>query len=500
MTIRTPSRRIRVPSPRAPLILDDFSGGLNYRDPPMVLAGSETQDALNVHAIGRTLQKRPGAPTVATLATAGKYIFYSSLFGVAIVQRGTAVYSYDTATWTATQIIASGMSTKIACVEFTGLVVITTAAGVYTWNGSGSATLRSAVPSGTTIAVWQNKVWIGTVNTLYWSAAGDATTWTTGVDFVQIREPDDAAIASLGVGNGLDVVGRDGLFVFKSNSGHKVIDSETGEYVTLWAGDNSGAMGHESVASLDGTVYFMNVLGMWRLAGDVPERISARIDPVGQYSWSNELDVSCVFPSGDRILFSRNSSSTIWEFVPRTGAWWRHSLYTGSVYRHAISAAVRGADASVGERAYLIDSGGTAIVRWDPWHLGLEGRDYTASTLPCAYATPWMSFGLVKTRVRRAIIEGWGTNVALSLKSGYQGTLTSFDADLDFATVATSVFSGTVERFGFGVHSALSLYFAESSGVTGPFGPINKSTLDPVNQYLTGFGLNAIRLDTATLQ
>lgn len=499
-------RRIRVPRPGATTFLDDFSGGLNYRDPAMSLAGNETQDALNVTAIGKTLMKRYGAGTATTLASTGSRIYVSNAQDVAIVQRGSAVYSYDLATWTATQIIANtGGTDKIACCDFQGSVsyiVIAATNGVYTWSFSGSATLRfSKTLTRPTIASWQNKVWVGTDisgNTVYWSAAGDPTTWNSTEDFVSFKEIDGSLIEALGIGSGMDVVGRDGLFVLRGNSGHRIIDSETGEYVTLWAGDGVGGAGHESVTSLDGVIYFQGNNGMYQLVGDTPALISGKIDPVGNWSYSDYLS-NCCFALGDRVFFSRELSSSIWEYVPRTGAWWRHSLYTGSVYRHAISAGVRGVSTNA-PRAYLIDSGGTAVVDWLAWtSQANSGDDYAGQIVPCSYATPWVSFGLDRARLRRIIVEGWGTNVALSLKSDYQAALTSLDTDMDFATLSSGVFSGSEELWPGSVHRAVSLYFAESGAAGLSGAPQQRSTLDPVAQYVGAFGLNAIRLDTIGL-
>lgn len=484
-----------MPRPGATKFLDDFSGGLNYRDPPMSLAGNETQDALNVTSLGRTMQKRFGALTAGTLASAGTYIFASDL-GYRIVQRGTALYAYQADYTAPSTIIAAVGSQKVACVDFAGVVVIHTAAGVYTWPGGGSATLRlsEALPVGS-IAVWQNKVWVTDGNRLLWCAAGDPTTWNTTEDFVFIREPDDAAIISVGVGSGTDQLGRDGLLVIKKHSGHKVIDSETGEYVTLWSQPGLGVSGHESVCTVDGVVYFQNSLGMFRLVGDLPQRIDERIAPAGMYGGLAEG--GCAFACGGRVYFSRENASTIWEYVPETGAWWRHSLYTGSVYRYAISA-TRATIASNIDAVELLDNAGLSVVTWRPVVTNVSiGSDYAALTLPCSYAAPWLSFGLERAQVWRAVLEGWGSNVALSLKSDYQGALTSYDADLDFAVPADKVFSGRLERFQLGVHRAVSLYFAETSATASI--QLQKSTLDPVNQYAPGFGLNAIRLDTIGL-
>lgn len=505
MTIRVPSRRIRVPSPGPVKFLDDFSGGLNYRDPAITVAGNETQDALNVTSVGQTLMKRYGAGTVTTLASAGSSIYVSTASDFAIVQRGSVVYSYDLATWTATQIIAdTGGTDKIACCDFTGaanVVVIAATNGVYTWPFTGSATLRlSKTLARPTIASWSNKVWVGTELSLvaiYWSAAGDPTTWNDTEDFVAIKDVDGSIIEALGTGNGVDIVGRDGLFVLRSNSGHKIIDSETGEYVTLWAGDGIGGIGHESVTSLDGVIYFQGNNGMYRLVGDTPELISGKINPVGNFSYDDYLS-NCCFALGDRVFFSRALSSSIWEFVPATGAWWRHALYTGSTYRFAVSAATTGARIT-SPRAYLIDSGGTAVVEWLAWtSQAASGDDYASQIVPCSYATPWVNFGLDKARIQRIAVEGWGTNVALSSKSDYQAALTSLDTDMDFATLSASVFSGREELFPGSVHRAISLYFAESGSSPIPAAQ-ERSTLDPVAQYVGAFGLNAIRFDTVEI-
>lgn len=467
----------------------------------MALAPNETQDALNVTSIGRMLMKRHGIVTATTLATAAVYIFWSDATQRLLVHRGDVLYALDpAAAWASTTVIASlGGTAKVACVDFNGLVVIHTFSGVYTWTGSGAATLRlsASLPIGS-IATWQNKVWATNINKIYWCAAGDATTWNTATDFVTIREPDDTGIEAMGVGNGMDVVGRDGLLVWKRNSIHRIIDSETGEYLTLVTEPGGGCIGHEAIGAYGGVVYYQNENGMYRLLGDVPERIDGPIAPAGSYSWSVDYRQNCVFVSGGRVFFSRGSSTTIWEYLPDTGAWWRHSLYTGTVYRFVLSASARVGGTSSSGVTYVLDNGGQTILTWYPWTRYSAATDYASVAFPSSYASPWMSFGLDKARVRRAVVEGWGESVALSRKSDYQAALTSLNTDFDFPATSGSVFSGIAEQWDIGVQHALSLYFAHSA--TGAAaGPQARSTLDPVNQYVGSFGVNAIRLDYVDL-
>lgn len=490
-------RRVRVPvSPRT-VMLDDFSRGINAIDDPAALPAGFVPDGFNVNHLGRRLVARWGAQRLAALASSASYIFYSQALNRVIVQRGTTIYAYETVGWTATSLVTVASSLKVQAVDFNGQVVLATVSGIYTTDGTAVGTvLRAGSVIGCKVAVWQNKVWATTGRTLYWSAAGDATSWTTGTDFTAIREPDDTNIEALGAGNGIDVLGRTGLLVWKRNSRHRVVDSETGEYVTLGVGPGAGANGNEAVATVGGTVYFGNDLGVFRQTGEDAVLVSDAISPFWLAGGGSDVILG---NSQDRLVACRGED--IWELY-ENGAWWRHRLWNGSANKSILSIAPRAVTDSL-TPAYILDSDGTGLLemwrRPDDRAAGTTDKrfDYSTSTPTSRFVLPWVGFGLEMAQVQRAVIHGWGSFLTPYRRIDYDDTLTALSpATLNIqASTASLNRSGTVEVFGIGACRALALQLDWVGGLdfdwTGP---------DGTPWSWPGAGIAAVRVDVVPLK
>lgn len=262
---------------------EDFSGGLNSRDSAFDVRAPYFESASNINIVeaGKGIARRgtitsatgatwnlPVSPSAKSSAGSGLW-FLASLGSTAyLLQVGNTLYRSVAGTWVSTATFST--TDSIAVTEFNGEAVLCHPVdGIYTWSGGASITNRSATAKGSSIAVWQNKVWAGDGETLWWSNAGDSHTWTTGTDFVKVREKDSESITCL-------LGGGSGLIVFKANSMYRVNDSTTGSYQTVDWFNGAGYVApsgipqnqSQSVIQLDGgEILAANVNGIYRGTG-----------------------------------------------------------------------------------------------------------------------------------------------------------------------------------------------------------------------------------------
>jgi len=224
-----------------PVVWSDWSGGINTRDTYEFEHNQIGPDSSNVSIIegGKAIRRRtmvsnttllPAAPAIPTLSggivVTGLWFTYAGGTSTYWLQIDNTLYraSVSGGSWTSTKVFSNTNSCDITV--FNGEVVIVQVNdGVFTWDGA-TLTNRSTVATGATIAIWQNKVWVANGTRVWWSNAGDAHTWTTGTDFVDIREKDSNSVTKLlGVGSS--------LIAFKESSMYRFTDSTTGSYQTI---------------------------------------------------------------------------------------------------------------------------------------------------------------------------------------------------------------------------------------------------------------------------
>lgn len=320
------------------LRLSNFTGGINLRDSLDQIAPNEAVDAMNV-----TLDERGGvqprlgyqALNQSALAGAVDNIFFWQTVQLTIIQIGTTLYKTDD--WSTITSFATFTTTaRCSMCDFQGkLVVCHPVDGVFTYDNT-TWTNRSTTVKGSTIAVWQNKAWVGgdpgDPTVVKWCAIGDPTTWT-GTDFVNIREKDDAIITAIGVGQGMDVSGRPGLLVFKARSTYRINDSTTGEYTTLHP--NAGAVSSLAVASIGGgAVGAIGTDGIYLSDGiETFQNVSQKLAPLFTTTGLNYATTAkwCAGIHNDRLVFSMtragssNNDVTL-EYYPVDGWFLPHSF------------------------------------------------------------------------------------------------------------------------------------------------------------------------------
>jgi hypothetical protein len=218
---------------------------------------------------------RKGCVQVATLpAGVVHFLFYSHVLDKWFVAVGNQLYVRPgnlSGAWVSH--VTKTAETRWAMVDFAALAVIsfwdhnTGAKDVLTTDGTTATARGGGVAGGRSLTVFKNRVWatgyddiLGvTVPRVYFSAVGDATTWTTTTDFVDIREKDGKMPICFGA------AAAGGLLLFKKDSAYKITDPATGAYQTIdWA---SGCMGPRAVAVLRGLTYTWGRDGLYAWDG-----------------------------------------------------------------------------------------------------------------------------------------------------------------------------------------------------------------------------------------
>lgn len=316
----------------------DFSGGLNTRDHALEVAPNQLSAGLNVVILegGRVLAKRGAAGSLSTLTAAPatpvtptSNLFYSKALDLWFFQVDNAVYkSASSGAWT--NILTPGDATGVGFADFNGEVVMCNrTGGVWTYDGT-TVTNRSVIAKGGAIAVWQNKVWIAKGDRpprLWYSNAGDAHTWTTATDWVDLREKNDDPIQAL--------FGASGLIVTKRNVTYRVNDSTTGAYQTIdWnVGSGAAVNSYTDPGTLcglnDGSILALSKDGLFRGNGIGPWKKVSRLVPELNAFQAGGFS-SKMIPFGSKVLIlqagGQGAAQRLYEYDIELGFILRHEL------------------------------------------------------------------------------------------------------------------------------------------------------------------------------
>lgn len=412
---------------------DSMDGGLNLRDAPSQVQPNETPDCANV-----TLDERGGAAARlgmsklngSSLLDAAPVALYYSTIADALVAyisthggAGKLAKSTDGGvTWSYfyTTLTAGGQG---AFIDFRNrLVFVNTLDGVYSFpSGLGAPTHTSGGTNnmeevrGSAIAVWQNKLWVtGDIREdsthskarVWFSDAGDETTWTVATKFVDIRDVDTLPCTNIGAGMGMDVTGKPTLLVYKQESVYRINDSGSGSYTTLHS-KGAGSAGNRSVASVLGRICFINQNGIWVTDGiSIPQRVSDKLSPLFSPDGLtlSALSNFTAAPYRDRIIFSisafaGSANNALLEYHPSVGWTVLHIFASGigpmTVYTKNASKLI-GADSGSG-KVFEMFKGGTD-----------DGADITAY-----FQTPWVVLSKGdEARLRYLRVYGRGATAA----------------------------------------------------------------------------------------
>ncbi len=409
-----------------------FAGGLNLRDAPTELAVNESPGCWNVTLDERGgVVKRLGHTKWNTTPAANliqdtyhsvltsRLFWYSPADGCLYSDEGNGALALRH-TFTA--------GSRISLVDFAGkLYAVHPVDGLYestaglTWAATVKGGHSTNIPKGTLLAVWQNKLWVAGAdgNKLWFSAPGDATDWDTADlgGSVNVREKNDTAIVALHGGSGFDFQSQPGLFVFKNDSTYRVIDSDTGAYITV--DGMVGAAGKNAVTELYGELIILSRRGVYmtkKQSAVVPaaEKIAPLFDP-------SSLDDTkmanwCVGYKGDRVYLSvtRQGSSVndlALEFAPLYG-WVAPGSNAMGVYQTL-----------TGNSAETL-LGGSPTTAGQIYQLQTGGADDTAD-IASWFTSKWLSLqGTHQARMNNLKLLGRGyvtvtTRTDFALSGGY---------------------------------------------------------------------------------
>lgn len=489
-----------------PLLINDFSGGWNPRDAFSELANNESPDCLNVSLDERGgVVKRLGLTNLSGVATplsnAASSFFVSPTGNYVLVQDGAAVKK--TTDFVAFSTIKTySTSARAQFCDFNGkTVAVHPVDKVSTYDGTTWTDVATS-PAGTGITVWQNKVWVINGATFYASAISDPTSWTMASDFNVVREKDGAPLTAIGVGQGMDVVGRPGLFLTKDRSCYRVNTSASGasfgSYTTL--SDTAGASGPNCIASSpDGLIAFINEDGIYTTDGlNQPEFVSRNLTPLFRDNqlYLNQSSLWAAGTYGDRFVFSvtrgngQMTNNFTLEYHPKQGWFVPHDFGCSvfSPYYLGGSLKLYGGNPTAG-KLYQVFKGGSD----------------DGTPIASRYQTRWFEpAGGYEVRMRRLTIEGRGSYDVYT-KGNYTtgaGVLSSFAAGTAGSLWgAFSWGSGTwgaslYEDFDFfhelGVARSVSFNLTETSS-TSALGP--RLLQDGTSPEIGAFALYGLKLD-----
>ncbi len=269
------------------LRIRDASGGLNLRDAQVSLAPNESPDTWNCTMDERgAVGKRLGYEKQNPSAYGGGLVkneFYWESGQVLITQAGAKLYKDNSTTEfkTFTTAARCGFADFLIAGPANRLYFIHPIDGLFYYDGTTVTAVGDPdAPKGDCLLAWQNKLWAAGAGSprVAWSALADGTTWAAA-DYIDLREKDGENVVCLAGSSGVDVAGRQGMLAFKNESAYRIIDSGTGEYVTL-----DTAVGAASALSAVGTnkrTYVISQAGIFSTDGLSPMREeSERLRPL----------------------------------------------------------------------------------------------------------------------------------------------------------------------------------------------------------------------------
>lgn len=511
------------------LLWENFSKGVHLRRSPAELDPPYLPLAINMTGRGRAAVQRFGTTLRGIPTATAQYVYHSPINPTLIyLQEGASLYKYTLSPFMGGRTLVKTFTTSatVHMADFIfgagagtrGHLIVHPVDGL--WGYSGTALsgpfngTSGAAMKGTGIAVWQNKAWIIDGSRIRWSNAGRGDLWTDTTDFADVREKDDEPLTAIGVGNGMDIAGRGGLHVFKRESAYVVIDSTTGEFITLDA--YRGAENQEAVTSGAGGIYCANNVGIYRVTDGGLVEIHEPISPV----WDDPnvgFRRTAAWSYTDRIYFSPATMGYIFEYAPETEAWWVHALNRNGVERGVLSATST-ADATSGfsqPRPYLLEAAGDRVLdMWDDvnghaYASAIEMRDYAPGAaggggpypVTGKLRLPWVELGGDDFRVERAVVRGWGGSASGTAvtPSVYRNYKTGGPIVRSNITLGGSALGETRKQLhSLGVQQAFQLELAASPTEGDSFPNPDPDNSIPVQ--IPGFGVSLVRLDMVGLR
>lgn len=268
-----------------PISIEDLSGGMISNVHDSLLPPNVAKLSVNLHydTIGKATQ-RNGTTILGTTVSSGNTCRGLASFtnstetkNRAVAVFNQTVYGYDGSAWASIGAVAS--TAKVRFASFLDLVFrVGGGSATMTWDGTipgafGATNVASA-PSGTVIETFKERVYVAgdtsAPDRLYFSSivsSGLTITWTTATDYIDINPEDGDHITALKKTSNL-------LLIFKTNAMYRFNGSAVDADVVVGVGTTS----QESVAEIQGMVFFFSPLGIFMTNGGYPVEVSRPID------------------------------------------------------------------------------------------------------------------------------------------------------------------------------------------------------------------------------
>lgn len=264
------------------------------------------------------------------------------------------LFAYDIDAATVTQInganTLSGSGTRITQWQNSQALIIDPT-GYFNWDGSGDIVsiggVTSAPAGGTDIAVYSNYVFVVSGRTLYFSAPGSFTDWTT-TDGGGFRALIDSTLRSnvyrlLSANGYLYIIGANSVDALSNMYIPSGLSTPTASYTYLNLTPIIGTDQPASVSVYGRLVLFANRYGVWAMAGAEPQPISS-FDPNNTYNSSidgtwqyvnftqpisggqvivnNRLCAAFLIQRANDPVFGSNTVIALYQADAGGGRWW----------------------------------------------------------------------------------------------------------------------------------------------------------------------------------
>lgn len=489
------------------IVYDDFSRGVDLASAPSDVRAPFVPGALNFTGKGKAAVQRWGIASLGATTAASQFIYHSPIFPTRIFsQEGATLYEYIDAPGLSGRTARKTFTTAatISAVDFvTGagatpcIVFVHPVDGVFTWDGATFSARVGSPVKGTATAVWQNKCWVIDGSKVWWSNPGRADVWTTSTDFNSVRDLNDEDLTAVGVGNGIDTLERTGLLVFKRQSTHLIIDSETGEYKTL--DTRHGAMSKEAVTTSLGRVFCSNELGIYEVTDNGLQDIHSPIQLLWDAPYIG-FRYEVAWANGDRVYFAQ-ATDMIFEYVIRERAWWLHAITGGGSGVESATSTSNGSSGFAALSPYLLVNSGLAtyvVTAWQPPDAQNGQLTDITGAVQSTLRLPVVGDDLGEFRVDRCFIRGWGGGTGESV------TPTVYSNGDEAGTAQAAVTLGSATGFEttaivnqLGVHRQFQLGLAATAADTYDRQP---HTGLAVNPYVSPLGITSVRLDVVEVE
>ena len=286
------------------------NGGLNIRLPAQLIEDSEATIANNVFFdTSGAIQKRSGwgklissaVPTSNNLIGLfqGAFVSAGVIVRYVIATDGVTVYYWNGSSWsniTGGLSLTTSNSAIVSFVEMNGYVIAYDGINSpWKWNTTGNIStlaVSGAAPVGNIGIVYSNYLWFsgdpGNPNRLYYSAAGDPTTWvsTSYIDVPAVFDGDQIT--------GLAILYGD-LIIFKRYSIYILRGTDPNSFTLIKNNSSIGCVSPYSVVAVNNFIYFVSDKGLYVVNLSNNKQVCYNVEPRYSQAVNNQLQGGALY-------------------------------------------------------------------------------------------------------------------------------------------------------------------------------------------------------------